>query len=429
MSEITYRFSNCESTGRLGPDVNRDCRLFYKKTRSPIATNPNTLFQFEDRKYIGAQGFRLPKDGLYNITVAGASGGEGVCNPEYGRGRAIRAQAMLTTDYEYLILVGHKGLGVCDVPENGDHPFCQKSRPKNIKEAKTCSYAWLNWTRMFDNITSAYLYLFNGGGGGGGASMIWPRRADTGDFLTYPIAIGPGGGGASAFLLSYELFAHLVGFRLSCGCTAQSVYQHFTSSYPRVSNWTEGTRGYRPETITSGAGGGWETNMNLNFHDVDGKSLSESAHFAEGGLDCFSNLTINGSFVDVFGGFGGGGGGCGSGGGGGGYSGGHVIWNILNNLIPGSGGDILPFNYTNLTILEVEKDPSSDRQDGFVEIVASNCGCDGECVVYTEERQFECLCPSDTLLAEDGSSCYRGESVLMLAIKNLKIQLRQHLQI
>lgn len=48
--------------------------------------------------------------------------------------------------------------------------------------------------------------------------------------------------------------------------------------------------------------------------------------------------------------------------------------------------------------------------DGYVEIMSSNCECAGQCVVYSEEGQFECLCPNDTILAEDGRSCYQGWS-------------------
>ena len=92
--------------------------------------------------------FGVPRDGLYNITVAGASGGEGLCNYHYGLGGVISAQVRLTTDYEYLILVGHKGTSVCDVPENADHPVCQLPRPTNLSEAQACNDAWFNWTTL-----------------------------------------------------------------------------------------------------------------------------------------------------------------------------------------------------------------------------------------------------------------------------------------
>ena len=409
LSDITYRFSNCKSTGRFGPDVTRDCRPFYKSIDSPIAANSNTLFQFENGKYSGAQGFRLPRDGVYNITVAGASSGEGVCNYHHGNGRAIRAQVRLTTDYEYLILVGQRGTSACDVQENADHLLCQQSlRPSNPEEAQICSDAWLNWTNTVDSIIAYTLYNFSGGGGGGGASMIWSRRVDTGEFSQEPIAAGAGGGGASA-ILNYERFLKIAGLNVSCGCPPDETYISFMSSCGFF-DWKKGTRGYRPEENTSGAGGGWEREgaTNLTFLEVDGKSLSKPTAFAEGGLDCLANGVVNGSFVNVFGGYGGGGGGCGSGGGGGGYTGGRVI--SSDKIIPGSGGASILFNYS---ILDYEFFPYnhfSDRQDGYVEIVASNCGCDGECVVYTHVRQFECLCSNGALLAEDGSSCYRGKS-------------------
>ena len=78
--------------------------------------------------------------------------------------------------------------------------------------------------------------------------------------------------------------------------------------------------------------------------------------------------------------------------------------------IPGSGGDAGVFNHTVFPIARfIPTEYDQNDGDGYVEIVASNCGCDGECVVYTEERQFECLCPNDTILAENGRSCYQGE--------------------
>ena len=79
------------------------------------------------------------------------------------------------------------------------------------------------------------------------------------------------------------------------------------------------------------------------------------------------------------------------------------------NFIPGSGGDVVAFNHTELPIVDgTFIQFHLNDADGFVEIVSSNCGCAGQCVVYREEGEFECTCPNGTLLADDGSSCYRG---------------------
>ena len=90
LSEITYRYTNCGSTNHQGPNANRDCVSFYRNTESPIVTTER-FFRFGD-EYNGAQGFRLPKNGLYNITIAGARGGEGLCNYHYGYGHVQRLQ-------------------------------------------------------------------------------------------------------------------------------------------------------------------------------------------------------------------------------------------------------------------------------------------------------------------------------------------------
>ena len=91
-------------------------------------------------------------------------------------------------------------------------------------------------------------------------------------------------------------------------------------------SWPEGARGGRPDGVfTSGSGGGWNSVVHLFLLDVDGKLLSQSNNFAEGGSDCSSSLQpINSHvFSGVFGGFGGGGpGGGGIGGLGGGGPGG-----------------------------------------------------------------------------------------------------------
>ena len=426
LTEITYRFTNCESTNHDGPRVNNRCGPLYEEMDSPIARE-ETLFRFEDGAYDGAQGFRLPRDDLYNITVAGASGGEGLCNYHYGLGGVISAQARLTTDYEYLILVGHKGTSVCDVPENANHPVCLLQRPTNLTEVQTCNVVWYNWTMInASSATQANRYRFNGGGGGGGASMIWPRTRNGKQFTNLPIVISPGGGGAST-ILDYDSLVgrglpdpYVLNYPMSA--SNERIYSFHTNGHinQHVSNWLVGGRGYRLSDnifITSGAGSGWNPALPLPLLNIDGKLLSQSTTFAEGGFDCSLSLQdpdFNGFvFTNVFGGYGGGGGGCGSGGGGGGYTGGHVITNF--NIIPGGGGDAGVFNLTEFPLVRyIPNEFQHNDGDGYVEIVASNCGCDGECVVYTEEREFVCTCPNDTLLAGNGYSCYKGRSYKLM---------------
>ena len=274
--------------------------------------------------------------------------------------------------------------------------------------------------------TQANRYRFNGGGGGGGASMIWPRTRNGKQFINRPIVISPGGGGAST-ILDYDSLVgrglpdpYVLNYPMSA--SNERIYSFHTNGHidQYASDWLVGGRGYRPSnplSVTSGAGSGWNPALPLPLLNIDGKLLSQSTTFAEGGFDCSLTLQdpdFNGFvFTNVFGGYGGGGGGCGSGGGGGGYTGGHVITNF--NIIPGGGGDAGVFNLTEFPLVRyIPNEFQHNDGDGYVEIVASNCGCDGECVVFTEERQFECTCPNDTLLAGNGYSCYKGRSYKLM---------------
>ena len=51
---------------------------------SQIATDgvDGVLFQFDD--FRGGQGFRIPREGVYNVTIAGAAGGRGLCSIHFG---------------------------------------------------------------------------------------------------------------------------------------------------------------------------------------------------------------------------------------------------------------------------------------------------------------------------------------------------------
>ena len=391
---------------------------------SPIVANDDSFFRFEDGSYDGAQGFRVPKDDLYNITIAGAAGGMGVCNYEFGYGGVVNVQVRLTTDYEYLILVGQRGTSVCDT--NRTHIFCT-NLPTNLDEASLCDENWETWTSSLPaNNDTNFHYLRNGGGGGGGASMVWPRRRNNREFTNLPIAIGPGGGGASAILdydyLANELVSLSSAFEIqypneSDAMTINRYYinahlQPFLSS----SSWTPGARGIRPDglnVVTSGSGGGWNPTLLLSLINVDGKLLSQRTDLAEGGFDCTSRIFSSQDrnvFRDVFGGYGGGGGGCGSGGAGGGYTGGHVLTN--DNKNSGGGGDVglFPNQIPNFRYNMSSTFHFNDG-DGYVEIVSSDCTCAGWCIVYANESEFECFCPNGTSLAPDGSSCYEGELI------------------
>ena len=64
---------------------------------------------------------------MYNVTIAGAAGGRGLCNSEYGRGLVQHGQLTISdTGFDYLILVGQRGLGPCETGEpDPGHMLCQ----------------------------------------------------------------------------------------------------------------------------------------------------------------------------------------------------------------------------------------------------------------------------------------------------------------
>ena len=113
------------------------------------------------------------------------------------------------------------------------------------------------------------------------------------------------------------------------------------------------------------------------------------------------------STSEVDGGFGGGGGECGGGGGGGGYTGGAVL--DYDNDIPGGGGHSVYVQYPSLLIHSESVEYSFNDDDGYVEIVPANCNCSGTCAVNETEDTFECFCPDNTTLAQDGFDCYYGK--------------------
>ena len=402
LSRIRYQFTPCGSTGYDGPTFDQ-CEEYYDEHISPIATE-GVLFQFDEDDFQGGQGFRIPREDVYNVTLAGAAGGRGLCNIHFGRGRVMNFQVKLTPDYELLVMVGQKGRSPCDNPS--DHPLCQNP-PNSLEEANMCNQAWYNMTRGsdFDNI----LYSLNGGGGGGGASMLRARNTETGYLFLQPIAVAGGGGGTAAILnytKTYNFYAE------SQSSLVQLYMYHIDArNFHRtdINIGITGTRGYRPpaqSSYLSGAGGGWSPVLTTS--DTDGKSLSKPIRFAEGGFDCDRLDGITESAGEVDGGFGGGGGECGGGGGGGGYTGGAVFG--YSNDIPGGGGHSFISSISPLVI-----DPESvefsfnSGTDGYVDIVPANCNCSGTCAVNETEDTFECFCPDNTALAQDGFDCYYGK--------------------
>ena len=415
LANIRYRFTSCGTSGRSGPRLST-CQEFYRDTNSPLANN-DLLFEFENREYEGAQGFRIPKSGVYNITVGGARGGRGICNLEQGGfGYQRTVQVELSTEYELLILVGQRGAGPCDViPINGDiyDVICQEP-PATSFDAMACNETWYNFTRAFDRS----FYEAVGGGAGGGGSMVLARTRSTKVIDNFPIAI-VGGGGGTPSALDYSVIGNISSAPLLPILPSLS-YQAFTNAKSRTHDseyGIVGSRGVRlgsspSNIIISGAGGGYS--RILTSTNVDGRALGGVQNFAEGGLDCtqalidaFRDIPYSG----VYGGFGGGGGACGGGGGGGGYTGGAILASGVT--IPGEGGysfvgDNITTSFRVQVIDDNEGQLNREQIEGFVDIILANCGCVHTCLVNSTGDTFECFCPENTTLAPDLSDCFTG---------------------
>ena len=153
LADIRYRFTSCGVTGRSGPSFSACCQ-YYTEINSPIAQH-DLLFEFENKEYEGAQGFRVPMNGLYNITVAAAGGGRGICNFEHGGyGYQRTVQVELSTEYELLVLVGQRGSGPCDViPENeAIYDVVCRIPPANVADVERCNETWYNFTQDFHHM-------------------------------------------------------------------------------------------------------------------------------------------------------------------------------------------------------------------------------------------------------------------------------------
>ena len=415
LTDITYEYRSCGVSGRLGPPF-ATCEEYYEEKQSRIHKD-QVLFQFENGDYLGAQGFRVPSTGTYNITIAGASGGWGLCSVFQGGYAYERTiQVHLTPEEELLVMVGQQGRGPCDVIPNSNpvySAFCV-NRPMFTEDIENCTSTWIN-----TNNTNPAFYAVFGGAGGGGASMVRARNKTSRVFESFPIVISPGGAGTPA-LVDYEIIRVIdsdapIGFFFPTSFAYRTFLngqsREFDSQYSTV-----GIRGIRinvTDTLTSaGTGGGYSTGI-VRALDQDGQALNTPQNFALGGVDCLQFLGLRIAeipFKGAFGGFGGGGGACGGSGAGGGYTGGPIFRQGLT--IPGAGG----FSYvgdffSKFIITEIGKRTLGDVGSGYVDIVRADCGCVHECVVYNAEREFECLCPNGTSIAPDLSDCFEGNQL------------------
>ena len=333
----------------------------------------------------GSQIFVVPRSGNYTVTIAGASGGYGVCSNYSGLGVIARKTVQFRRGEILRILVGQQGINACDSHE--DLNICETSA-----DTEACAKFWNTTYRNMITNSSVEIgndyYSYDGGGGGGGASLIQLVNDNLVELFggtLLPIVIAPGGGGAGAIhnitsILSSLNMSHNGSYDLD------EHYMNYTNghAFETSSDKVNGTKG---ETVMDSArpGAGFFSSTS------DASTLGMSGY---GSRDCNDNTARFTLFPDTHGGFGGGGGGCDGGGGGGGYTGGSVRADGAE--FPGEGGYSYP-------------DPpwpfvNYNDGDGYVELFLESCGCTYNCTIY--DSSFECSCPSDTQLALNGFDCY-----------------------
>lgn len=397
LSEVRYRYTACNATGQAGPSP-IECTNYYTRINSPLIKD-DVFFTFSSSSLAGAQGFTAPREALYEFTAAGAAGGRGLCNTERGRGLIAKHQRTLTKGFQYLVLVGQRGIGPCDVAPS--HSLCQDP-PADAQGVRECEDEWMR--------TSPDVFSYAGGGGGGGGSMLWETNSSEASFGFFPLVLAGGGGGTSR-VLNYSIAETLSNaFNLTTvncsGVTSETCYRMLIDARPQVSDGAigqTGVPGFRATDVLpiAGVGGGFFPGS--SGLSQDGQQLGDIERFASGGFSCLRGSIYEASeFLSVTGGFGGGGGACVEGGGGGGYAGGNLL--SLGSSVPGGGG----FSTVTGTRDVPEGDFSWNDGDGYVDILPLDCGCVHQCMIYEEENEFQCTCPEGAQLAFDQNDCYEG---------------------
>ena len=422
LSEIRYHFTPCGKTGRMGPSY-QDCVDYYTSISSPIIRD-NVLTDTHSSVFIGSQSFRAPRVTVYNVTIAGAAGGRGLCNGEYGRGLVQHISfTPPNTSFVWLTLVGQRGLGPCETGEpDPGHMLCQNP-PQDLEDSTNCNESYHQWLQTLSSTDAERTLNFSGGAGGGGASFLGYQDSRKNlDIRVYAIS---GGGGGSSVLLKFSVVQELLPVLENSTWNESTLYRDILNANSSTYSVDPDDifRGYRVEStlITAGAGGGAANSIDYPSNQEDGRAIGRMVEFALGGTHCarndFSSIPLQLRGSD--GGFGGGGGGCGGGGGGGGLTGGAVLGDT--NTTPGGGGYSYSVGYTESESHNVPPGTYTynTEGDGYVDVVAADCGCVYECVVYREEDQFECLCPNDTQLAPDLSDCYYSEWICIFSYFSL----------
>ena len=326
----------------------------------------------------GSQIFVVPRSGNYTITIAGASGGHGVCSNYSGLGVIVREAVQFRRGEILRILVGQQGTSACGSHQNND--FCQMSN-----DTEVCANMWVK--NSFDMLLQQF-YIYDGGGGGGGASLLEYNNSNI-----LPIVIAPGGGGAGA-IYNITTYVSLLNIQDNDIDDLEELHRNYTygHAFETSSRVANGTIGAQVFVDSAGPGAGYDEFVIQAATNAHALSLN-----GFGGQDCsvVARTSELLPFPDTHGGFGGGGGGCNGGGGGGGYTGGSVIADGAE--LAGEGGYSWPNPPWPLI--------GYNDGGGYVELFLESCGCTYNCIIYNQSS-FECSCPSNALLAPNGFDCY-----------------------
>ena len=297
----------CGSSGREGPTSDQQRIEYYKNQGSPVVRDGLILEQTHPF-FRGGQLIKLPRTTTYNITVAGATGGKGLCSPLYGRGVVIRARAEFEENFRMIVVVGQRGHGSCEFTEpSNDCSFL----PKN--NATRCNMTWWSYLQSIAGDSEGLdAYRHIGGAGGGGASMI--RLENEGGLQVFPYIVAGGGGGGAAVLDLIDT----VNFTHAVNATREEIYREFVDGkrevFDLVLSDRQNQRGFIAPLSTddrkAGAGGGYITGSE-EARRVDGSQFIFEDDFAEGGRHCDTSTLVPTTFSPEVGGFGAGGGGCG----------------------------------------------------------------------------------------------------------------------
>ena len=392
MSSITYRLDTCGFKGRLGPSFST-CTQYYSKSSNPV------LDRLKDSNVDGIQKFIVPKSGLYNITVAGASGGYGICQPSPGLGYVITVSVNLTLGEILTVIVGQEGMSPCAA--SNDLPQVCSQNWTGLWE--NCSTLWSDIanTTVYDRFS---VVVYEGGGGGGGASVVNIPG------ISGPLVVAAGGGGGGSMFNSSVLsdYSNMYSFYANASGPNAPLWPNnlqWPNAIPGLSGFVDDI----DQDVVGGEGAGYMADRRSGDKQ-DGDPLS-AIDGPIGGVDCIGTSLVDRTpLVHATGGFGGGGGGCEMGGGGGGYTGGRLGVHRHSSYwryIPGEGG----YSYIDgeKSILLSE---GFNSGGGYVSIVPADCNCIGSCTL--DDDKFYCTCPNGSVLAPDGFDCYEGEVILCL---------------